>query len=126
MDDFMKKWFPVFAFLLSPLAIADNCDKPRDDFDGLYCLNKIYIEADKELNESYKALRAYLNDAEKQQLKKTQIAWIKERNSSCSLRQDGMFFVSLGCTTKTTVDRTNTLKDRIRECKATGCQASKL
>ena len=37
------------------------CDKPRDDFDGLYCLNKVWQEADKELNEAYKALTPKLD-----------------------------------------------------------------
>lgn len=122
----MKKFLIATLISLTPLAFADNCDKPRDDFDGLYCLNKVYLEADKELNQAYKELRKFLNKEEKQQLKKTQIAWIKQRNSNCSFRKRGSFFVSLSCTTDTTVSRTNTLKDRIRECKATGCQSSKL
>ena len=115
----------IFAAISFP-AHADNCDNPRDDFDGLYCLNKIYHEADKELNLSYKELRSFLSDEEKELLKVTQIKWIKQRNKECSLKKDGKFYVSLRCTTKTTVDRTNEIRDRIRECKATGCQASKL
>lgn len=122
----MRKIILVTTSMLTPLVFADNCDKPRDDFDGLYCLNKVYQESDKELNEAYTELRKFLNDEEKKQLKKTQITWIKQRNNNCSFRKDENFFVSLGCTTKTTVSRTNTLKDRIRECKATGCQPSKL
>jgi hypothetical protein len=39
---------------------------------------------------------------------------------------DQGFWVNLGCTKATTVNRTNVLNDRIRECKATGCQPSKL
>ena len=122
----MKKIILLIILLNAMPAFADNCDKPRDDFDGLYCLNKVYIESDKELNVAYKELRAYLNKEEKSKLKETQVAWIKSRNSSCSFRKDGRFFVSLGCTADTTIDRTNTLKDRIRECKVTGCQPSKL
>ena len=105
---------------------ADNCDKPRDNFDGLYCLNKVYQESDKELNTAYKELRKYLSDNEKNKLKKTQVTWINKRNKSCSLKKDGAFYVNLMCTTKTTIARTNTLRDRSRECKATGCQISKL
>ncbi|MDH5548131.1 MAG: lysozyme inhibitor LprI family protein [Gammaproteobacteria bacterium] len=106
--------------------MADNCDKPRDDFDDLYCLNKVYQEADNELNQEYKTLRSFLSESESKVLKKRQVSWIKSRNERCSFRKDGMFFVSLSCTKSMTVNRTNELRDRIRECKSTGCQSSKL
>lgn len=123
----MKIIIPIVMLLLIVTsAFADDCDKPRDDFDNLYCLNKIYIESDKELNIAYKELQAFLTKEERNQLKKTQLTWIENRNSNCSFRKDGRFFVSLSCTADTTIKRTNILKDRIRECKATGCQASKL
>lgn len=122
----MKKIITAITILASGVALADNCDKPRDDFDGLYCLNKVYQESDKELNSAYKTLRSYLNDEEKNILKKTQISWIKNRNDNCSFKKDGKFFVSLDCTTSMTVARTNQLLNRVRECKATGCQPSKL
>ncbi|MDH5301901.1 MAG: lysozyme inhibitor LprI family protein [Gammaproteobacteria bacterium] len=126
----MKKGVRVVSVLLgaflSASALADNCDKPRDDFDGLYCLNRVYQEADNELNQEYKSLRSYLSESEKSALKSRQVSWIKSRNEQCSFRKDGMFFVSLSCTTSMTVDRTNVLRDRIRECKSTGCQSSKL
>jgi uncharacterized protein YecT (DUF1311 family) len=122
----MKKVILTLSIVLSNIAIADNCDKPRDDFDGLYCLNKVYQQADKDLNKAYGELRGYLNKSEKSQLKKTQISWIEQRNNNCSLSQDNGFYVNLSCTTNTTVSRTNILNDRIRECKATGCQSSKL
>jgi len=116
----------IFLTVLSTNVFADNCDKPRDDFDGLYCLNKVYQESDKELNVVYKELRSYLSKSERNSLKKTQITWIKNRNERCSLKEKGVFFVSLSCTTSTTIDRTNILRDRVRECKSTGCQSSKL
>ena len=122
----MKKLIYCFALLFTSTAFSDNCDKPRDDFDGLYCLNKVYQEADKELNDAYKKLRSFLNSNEKSTLKKTQINWIEQRNKQCSLRKDGAFYVNLSCTTHKTVTRTNILNNRIRECKATGCQPSKL
>jgi len=122
----MKRLILILSLIFSPLAIGDNCDKPRDDFDGLYCLNKVFQEADKELNKAYKELRGFLNKAQRNQLKKTQISWIKQRNNNCSLRQNNGFYVDLNCTTKTTVSRIHTLNDRIRECNATGCQSSKL
>ncbi|OJS99969.1 lysozyme inhibitor LprI family protein [Marinobacter nauticus] len=122
----MKKLVFLFAVTISTTVLADDCDNPRDDFDGLYCLNKVYQEADRELNARYQELRGFLNSSEKSALKRTQLAWIDTRNSQCSFRRDGSFFVSLNCTTEMTVDRTNALEDRIRECRATGCQPSKL
>jgi len=122
----MYKVLFIIVLLLTNAAYADNCDKPRDDFDGLYCLNKVYQESDNELNKAYKLLRTFLNKNEKKALKKTQLEWIKSRNKTCSIRKNGAFYVSLDCTTKSTVRRTNIIQDRIRECKATGCQSSKL
>jgi uncharacterized protein YecT (DUF1311 family) len=122
----MKSLFLALAIFTTEGAMADNCDKPRDDFDGLYCLNKIYMKADEDLNDSFRELRALLNPEEKKALIKTQLQWIETRNSTCSLKNSTGFFVNLSCVTKTTIERTNTLRDRIRECKATGCQSSKL
>ena len=108
-------------------AYADSaCDKPRDDFDGLYCLNKVYLEADKELNENYKKLTAKLDDEGKATLRNTQRAWIEERNANCSRREGQQFFVNLSCATNTTIQRAQFLQDRYRECVSTGCQNSKL
>ncbi|PID77655.1 MAG: hypothetical protein CSB24_00465 [Deltaproteobacteria bacterium] len=124
----MNKLVVFILTVMFPFAaVADNCDNPKDDFDGLYCLNKVYQEADKELNSSYKTLRTFLNAGQKEKLVKTQRAWIEERNSKCSYRdEENGFFVNLDCTAEMTISRTNELNDRIRECKATGCQESKL
>ncbi|WP_346837722.1 lysozyme inhibitor LprI family protein [Microbulbifer sp. SAOS-129_SWC] len=122
----MKNVLLFIAILISSPVFADNCDKPRDDFDGLYCLNKVYQESDKELNTAYVELRSFLTNQEKNRLKTTQVSWIKRRNRACSVHKNGQFFVSLQCTTSMTVARTNQLQDRIRECKAIGCQKSKL
>lgn len=124
----MKKTY-LAALIIASLpftASADNCDQPRDDFDGLYCLNKVYLQADKDLNSAYKELRGYLSNSEKKTLKSGQIEWINHRNDNCSDYNDRGFFVNLKCAADTTIERTNFLNDRIRECKATGCQASKL
>lgn len=124
----MKKTY-LAALMIAALpfaASADNCDQPRDDFDGLYCLNKVYVQADKDLNKAYKELRGYLNSSEKKTLKSGQVTWINHRNDECSYYNDRGFFVNLSCAADTTIERTNFLNDRIRECKATGCQASKL
>jgi uncharacterized protein YecT (DUF1311 family) len=123
----MKKLCLLLS-LLAPLAALANssCDKPVNDFDGLYCLNKVYGEADKELNQKYGELASKLDVQGKAALKQGQLAWIRERNSQCSRRDDSGFLVNLDCATKKTVARADFLQSRIRECKSSGCLNSKL
>ncbi|MED5598445.1 lysozyme inhibitor LprI family protein [Janthinobacterium sp. P210006] len=119
----------MLALLLcaSASAFANSaCDTPRNDFDGLYCLNKVYQEADKELNANYKKLAAQLDAGGKQKLKSGQLAWIASRNQNCSKRESSGFYVNLDCATQTTIERAQFLQDRVRECVSAGCQNSKL
>jgi uncharacterized protein YecT (DUF1311 family) len=123
----MKRLVLALFLCSSTAAFADSaCDKPRDDFDGLYCLNKVYLEADKELNENYKKLIAKLDKEGKSTLKNTQLSWIEERNSECSRREGQKFFVNLSCAADMTIRRAQFLQDRYRECISSGCQTSKL
>ena len=115
------------AFMFPMLSWgAQNCDKPVNDFDGLYCLTKVYLEADKELNNSYAKLTKRLNTSQKSKLKRGQLAWIRERNDQCSYNNNEGFFVNMGCATRTTTERVNFLNDRVRECAAGSCRDSRL
>lgn len=115
------------AATLSTSAFANsNCDQPRDDFDGLYCLNKVYQQADADLNSNYRKLLAKVDPAGAAALKKGQLAWIERRNATCSRREDEGFFVNLGCATNETISRLQFLQDRYRECVSSGCQNSRL
>lgn len=123
----MKKLLLALLVCCAGPAMANSaCDKPRNDFDGLYCLNKVYQEADKELNENFKKLNGKLNAEGKQSLKSGQLAWIKQRNESCSKREGSAFYVNLDCATSTTIERSQFLQNRLRECSSTGCQNSQL
>ena len=123
----MKKRYLLLSLLLPMAAFANsNCDKPVNDFDGLYCLNKVYGEADKELNQKYGQLAQLLDAQGKAALKQGQLAWMKDRNSQCSRQDETGFLVNLGCATRKTVARVEFLQSRIRECKSSGCQNSKL
>lgn len=124
----MKSLLLAASLLLTSLSTLaqQNCDKPRDDFDGLYCLNKVYIETDAELNQVYKELAPRLTAEGRSKLKGTQLAWIEERNSSCSKKLDSGFYVNLACATRSTQSRLQFLQERVRECKSAGCQPSKL
>lgn len=123
----MKKTLLTLLLCASGTAFANSaCDSPKNDFDGLYCLNKVYQEADKELNENYKKLSAQLDSNGKKALKSGQLSWMTERNNSCSKREADGFYVNLNCATTTTIKRAQFLQDRIRECSSAGCQNSKL
>lgn len=123
----MKKTILALLFCSSNIAFANSaCDAPKDDFDGLYCLNKVYQEADKELNDNYKKLSVKLDNDGKKSLKSGQLSWIEARNSNCSKRESSGFYVNLNCATSTTIKRSQFLQDRIRECASAGCQNSKL
>jgi uncharacterized protein YecT (DUF1311 family) len=102
------------------------CDKPKNDFDGLYCLNKVYQEADKELNENYKLLASKVDSNVKKALKSSQLAWISDRNSRCSETRGNSFLVGLDYAATTTIKRSQFLQDRLRECNSSGCQNIKL
>ncbi|WP_289050526.1 lysozyme inhibitor LprI family protein [uncultured Psychrobacter sp.] len=115
------------AFMLPVLSWgAQNCDKPNNDFDDLYCLTKVYLEADKELNSSYAKLAKQLNSQQKSTLKRGQLAWIRERNDQCSYNNDEGFFVNMDCATRITTKRVSFLNDRVRECNAGSCRDSRL
>jgi uncharacterized protein YecT (DUF1311 family) len=122
----MKKMIFLIAALSIASAAYADCDNPRDDFDGLYCLNKIYIQADKDLNAAYKKLRDQLDQEGKKLLKAGQLQWIESRNNQCSYRNENGFFVNLKCAADTTIERTKFLEDRYRECISAGCMKSKL
>lgn len=116
----------VTGFWAAHALAAEQCDRPKNDFDNMYCLNKVFLQADSDLNKSYGVLARLITPSARQQLKSTQLQWIQRRNSECSYTKGEHFFVSLDCATQLTIDRTNWLNDRVRECKSSGCQPSKL
>ena len=123
----MKSLLSLILLALSASALANSaCDKPKNDFDGLYCLNKVYSQADKDLNESYGELAKQLDADGKKLLKAGQLNWIRQRNTDCSYSDSRGFFVNLDCATRTTIDRLQFINDRKRECKSAGCMNSKL
>lgn len=123
----MRVHILFIAMCITGSAVAGSaCDNPKNDFDGLYCLNKIYQESDKELNTNYKLLTTLLDTSAKTQLKRSQLEWIQNRNSECSRRDGNAFFVNLECANNMTIGRAQFLQDRIRECKSSGCLNSRL
>ena len=123
----MLRLLAALACLIAVPALADTaCDHPHNDFDGLYCLNKIYQQADADLNTEYGKLRPKLDNQGRSLLKTGQLTWIGLRNEQCSRSMDGNFYVNLQCATHLTIQRTQFLQDRTRECISAGCMNSKL
>lgn len=120
----MKKIISIFALIFMGTAYADNCENPRNTYDDIYCTNKIFQSADRELNKSYTDLRTYLTTEQKTLLKRSQIAWIRERDAQCSSDEKGVVYVQ--CNTQQTIERNAWLRERIRECKTVGCQTQRL
>lgn len=115
----------LIVLLYTAIAWAD-CDKTKTDYDAVYCGAKIYIQADKELNDAYQKLVSKLKTDDKKLLKTGQLAWIEARNTQCTERRAKDILVDLDCATRTTVERTQFLNDRHRECVSAGCMPSKL
>ncbi|PJI49821.1 MAG: hypothetical protein CTR55_10825 [Pseudomonas sp.] len=113
------------GLLSTDLALA-ACEKPRNAFDSVYCLSTEYAQVDRELNNEFGTLRKMLNDGQKAALKKSQIAWIKDRDAQCSYERDGGYFVNLQCAVDKTNERLAVLRERERECQSTGCVDAKL
>ncbi len=126
--DTMKKLLCTAAVMCISLpAFAANCDHARNSLDAVHCSNMVYQKADQELNASYKLLRQKLGDKDKQVLKTSQLAWIKQRDKQCTLNSVDMGeVIDSACLLDQTTSRTNWLNDRLRECKTTGCLSSKL
>ena len=123
----MKRLLVLLALAAAGPALADSaCDHVANDFDGLYCLNKVYLQADADLNAAYKALVAKLDAGGRTTLRQHQLQWLAERNVSCSMRKDGAFYVDLDCAARVTVERVRFLQDRGRECVSSGCMDSRL
>jgi len=55
-----------------------------------------------------------------------QRAVLKQRDSPCAREQADGYFVNLDCAVSLTESGMETLKERLRECASTGCEAGKL
>jgi uncharacterized protein YecT (DUF1311 family) len=52
----MNKYCLTFVVLLWAATTWADCDKTTTDYDVVYCGTKIYLQADKELNDAYQKL----------------------------------------------------------------------
>ena len=95
-------------------------------FYEFYCKDKLYIQADKDLNTAYNDLAKQLSVADRKTLKSVQLDWMRERDSSCIEERDDEILLLVNCRLNRTIKQTQFLQDRLRECKSTGCQPSRL
>ncbi len=107
----------AIAIVLSSVSYADNCARPQNTFDSLYCARKIFFSLDDELNTKYQSLMKRLDKKGKKQLKRSQLNWIRERNAQC-VEGDA---VIVSCAVETTRERLHFLDNRLHECKSVGC-----
>lgn len=98
---------------------ANECDRYRTSYDQTYCMSKIFLESDKELNSVYKDLRNIIGSPTKQELVKTQRSWITYRDNACQ-PQSGT--INVDCNYRVNKQRVDYLRDRLRECKAGTCR----
>ncbi len=99
-------------------SVSEACDHYKTSYDVTYCLSKLFMESDKELNQVYKALKNSLNKSTKRGLTKVQREWIKYRNYSCEYTGS----IDVDCNYRVNRERTEYLRDRLRECKTGNCR----
>ena len=125
----MKLTFILFAAIVSSGAIAsaqnqkekDPCAGAQSQAEMNMCWGKEYKAADARLNETYRQFMTRLNDEEKAQLKKAQLAWIAYRDANCDFVADqykgGTMrpMIAAICFADTTNNRTTELKAQMKE-----------
>jgi uncharacterized protein YecT (DUF1311 family) len=109
------------VLISSGVAFAEGeCDKYKTTYDRTYCMGKLFVESDKELNVVYKDLKNILKPDLKKKLTETQREWISYRDNACQ-NQPGTIDVT--CNYKVNKERTEFLRDRLRECRTGNVRA---
>ena len=106
------------AMAIPTFALDTNCDKYKGSYDRTYCLSKLFVESDNELNDVYKELKGKIDAVTQKALKDTEIRWIKYRTSKCEVSPGT---IDVRCSYEVNRDRTNFLRDRLRECNSRMC-----
>lgn len=95
------------------------CDKYVTSYDKTYCVAKLFLESDKDLNAVYTDLRARLKGPAQKQLVLVQREWIKYRDQTCE-PQAGT--INVDCNHDVNMQRASYLRERLLECKAGICR----
>jgi len=103
----------------SVLHAQGECDRYVTAYDKTYCMSKLFVESDKELNLVYTELRKMLNPYLKKNLTDVQREWIKHRDNACQSRPGT---IMVDCNYRVNKERAEYLRDRLRECKTGNCR----
>lgn len=122
----MHKWRVLGLCALMSWGLAAGCERSSTEFDSLYCVVQLYVQADKELNDAYRELMGKLDAQGQRLLREAQRRWIAQRDQASAAKIGGETVFYMGTATSMTTERTGFLKARIRECNSTGCVNSRL
>jgi uncharacterized protein YecT (DUF1311 family) len=100
----------------------DGCTNPKTSYDRTYCVAKLFLESDNELNQVYRELKGKTRKELQVKLTAVQKDWIAYRDSSC----ESGGTVNVKCNFEVNRARTEYLRDRLRECKTGHCQDEKI
>jgi len=88
---------------------TQTIDSPKSSEDEMQNLKQSFVAADQEITDVYHALMSSLSAGVKAELKREQIAWIKQKESTCNSLDDEA--QRLKCLTSMTKERTAALKE---------------
>ncbi|QLB39461.1 MULTISPECIES: lysozyme inhibitor LprI family protein [Mannheimia] len=108
----------VSLFITNQVFAEESCEKFTTSYDRTYCVAKLFVESDNELNQVYKELKTYLKSEISKSLTTTQRNWIKYRDNRCETNGN----IEVDCNYQVNKLRTEYLRDRLRECKTGNCQ----
>jgi uncharacterized protein YecT (DUF1311 family) len=100
----------------------DGCANPKTTYDKTYCVAKLFLESDKELNQVYKDLKKAIPKPVQVKLTDVQKEWISYRDTTCE--SNGT--INVQCNFDVNKTRTEYLRDRLRECKTGHCQEEQI
>lgn len=98
--------------------LTQQCAKYHSSYDQTYCIAKLFLASDNELNDVYKKLKERLKGDSQKGLVQVQRDWIKHRNGAC---EGGTGSIDVDCNYRVNRERTNYLRDRLRECETGSC-----
>jgi uncharacterized protein YecT (DUF1311 family) len=104
-------------------ALTEQCESYHTSYDRTYCVAKLFMASDQELNDAYGKLKAGVQGATRQGLVQTQRDWMKYRDSTCESRPGE---IGVGCNYRVNRERTNYLRDRLRECETGSCNNDRI
>lgn len=84
-------------------AAQADCLKPTNAFDVGYFKLQQFDAADAALNAAYQS--AYERSADREALRLSELAWIRQRDTVCAARLGHDIFISFSCATRLTEQR---------------------